>query len=59
MTTLSDHEIATDLRACNMPVNNAMIAAGKAAVLGYMKRQAAEIPYQVNPDDNDNFCLKD
>ena len=40
MTTLSDHEIAADLRACNMPVNNATIAAGKAAVLGYMKRQA-------------------
>lgn len=40
MTTLSDHEIAQDLRACNMPVNNATIAAGKAAVLGYMKRQA-------------------
>ena len=58
MTTLSDHEIAQDLRACNMPVNNAMIAAGKAAVFGYMKRQAAETPYQVNPDDNDTMRLK-
>lgn len=39
MSELSDQEIAQDLRACNMPVNKALIAAGKACVIGYMKRQ--------------------
>ena len=46
MTTLSDQEIAQDLRYYNMPVHNLTIAAGKAAVLGFMRRQSATPEYE-------------